>query len=112
MGTPAYMSPEQARGLDLDKTTDIWSFGVCLFEALTGKNPFTRRSLPDTQSAILNDEPPWGTLPRDLPHGVEDPRGGASEDDGATDSTTSATRASSSRRPRPPPGRRCDGDGA
>jgi serine/threonine protein kinase len=70
MGTPAYMSPEQARGRDLGKATDIWSFGVTFFEALSGKNPFLRDTISDTLSAILNDEPPWHVLPS-LPRGLE-----------------------------------------
>jgi Tol biopolymer transport system component len=67
MGTPGYMSPEQARGQDVSGASDIWSFGVCLFEALSGKNPFQRGTLPDTLAAILNEEPHWGLLPPGLP---------------------------------------------
>jgi serine/threonine protein kinase len=67
MGTPGYMSPEQARGQEVSGASDIWSFGVCLFEALSGKNPFQRGTLPDTLAAILNEEPHWGHLPAGLP---------------------------------------------
>lgn len=70
IGTPAYMSPEQARSQSVGKATDIWSFGVTLFEALSGRNPFLHATIPDTLSAILNDEPPWNTLPP-LPRGVD-----------------------------------------
>jgi serine/threonine-protein kinase len=71
LGTPAYMSPEQARGRAVGKTTDIWSFGVTLFEALTGRNPFARETIPDTVSAILNEEPTWSALPRGVPRSLE-----------------------------------------
>ena len=67
MGTPGYMSPEQARAHAMTKATDVWSFGVVLFEALAGVHPFARETLPDMLSAILNDPPPWARLPRTLP---------------------------------------------
>ena len=70
IGTPAYMSPEQVRRRTLGKATDIWSFGVTLFEALSGTSPFERDTLADTLSAILSDEPPWGALPRGVPREI------------------------------------------
>jgi serine/threonine-protein kinase len=70
IGTPAYMSPEQVRRRSLGKATDIWSFGVTLFEALSGKSPFGRDTLADTLSAILSHEPSWGALPRGVPRGI------------------------------------------
>ncbi|HIA46394.1 MAG TPA: hypothetical protein EYN96_00140 [Candidatus Hydrogenedentes bacterium] len=42
IGTPMYMSPEQTRGKDLDVRTDIWAFGCCCYQALTGKSRFQR----------------------------------------------------------------------
>ena len=71
LGTPAYMSPEQARGKGVDKRTDIWAFGCCLFEALAGKSAFARDTLSDTLSAVLRDEPEWQALPKMLPANLE-----------------------------------------
>ncbi|MBZ5499848.1 MAG: serine/threonine protein kinase [Acidobacteriia bacterium] len=58
VGTLAYMSPEQARGEQVGPGSDIFSFGLMLFEMLSGKNPFERPTEIDTISAILRDEPP------------------------------------------------------
>ena len=63
LGTPAYMSPEQARGQSLDRRTDIWSFGCVLFEMLTGRAPFAGDTISDTIAAILEREPDWQALP-------------------------------------------------
>lgn len=57
MGTVAYMSPELARGLRVDHRTDIFSFGVVLYEMLAGFPPFQRVTPGDTLNAILQDEP-------------------------------------------------------
>src|SRR5262245_61095693 len=53
LGTAAYMSPEQARGLAVDKRTDIWSFGCVLFEMLTGRIAFAGSTASDSMAAIL-----------------------------------------------------------
>ena len=58
VGTPAYMSPEQARGEELDFRSDIFSFGVVLYEMLGGRNPFLRDTVEETISAIDADDPP------------------------------------------------------
>ena len=58
MGTVSYMSPEQAQGKTLDSRTDIFSFGVVLYEALTGNLPFKAKSNITTLSKIIEDEPP------------------------------------------------------
>jgi serine/threonine protein kinase len=67
LGTPAYMSPEQARGQSLDKRTDIWSFGCVLYEMLTGRAAFAGDTISDTLVAILEHEPDQTILPADTP---------------------------------------------
>ncbi len=68
LGTPAYMSPEQARGQTVDKRTDIWSFGCVLYEMLAGRTAFGRSTVTDTLAAILHHDPDWDALPPTLQH--------------------------------------------
>ena len=70
MGTASYMSPEQARGKTVDKRTDIWAFGCCLYEALTGYKAFHGETVTDTISAVVRAEPDWKKLPATLPSNV------------------------------------------
>ena len=67
MGTAAYMSPEQARGLALDRRTDIWAFGCILYDMLAGQPAFARNTSSDTIAAVLTSEIEWSALPADLP---------------------------------------------
>jgi serine/threonine-protein kinase len=53
LGTPAYMSPEQARGQAVDKRTDIWSFGCVMYEMLTSARPFRGDTASDTIAAVF-----------------------------------------------------------
>lgn len=67
LGTAAYMSPEQARGLATDFRSDIWSFGCVLWECLTGKILFAGKTPSDSMTAVLNSDPDWSELPPRVP---------------------------------------------
>ncbi len=66
LGTAAYISPEQARAKPVDKRTDIWAFGVVLFEMLTGRQLFTGETVSEILAAVLKSEPEWKWLPPGL----------------------------------------------
>ena len=70
LGTPAYMSPEQSRGLTIDKRSDIWAFGCVLFEMLAGRRAFDGETMSDTFVSVLERDPDWDALPRDTPSSV------------------------------------------
>jgi serine/threonine protein kinase/TolB-like protein len=67
MGTPPYMSPEQTRGQDVDKRTDIWAFGCVLYEALTGRRAFAGQTVSDVLASIIERDPDWNALPATTP---------------------------------------------
>lgn len=70
LGTAAYMAPEQAKGRDADRRSDIWAFGCVLYEMLTGKRPFHGDDVPETLAAILRAEPDWNALPGATPASI------------------------------------------
>jgi len=67
LGTAGYMSPEQARGATVDKRTDIWAFGVVLFELLAGRRLFEGETISDILAAVLRADFDWKALPPDTP---------------------------------------------
>ena len=70
IGTVSYMSPEQARGRPVDRRTDVWAFGCCLYECLVGKPAFSEPSTAETLSAVLRQDPDWERLPADTPPSI------------------------------------------
>jgi serine/threonine protein kinase/Tol biopolymer transport system component len=63
LGTAAYMSPEQARGRAVDKRTDIWAYGVVVYEMLTGKRLFTGEDVTETLASVVKDKPDLSLVP-------------------------------------------------
>jgi serine/threonine-protein kinase len=70
IGTAAYMSPEQARGQDVDRRTDIWAFGCVLYEMLTGQRLFAGGGTTDTLALVFTKDPDWNALPPQVPPAI------------------------------------------
>jgi serine/threonine protein kinase len=71
LGTVAYMSPEQARGLIVGKQSDIWAFGCVLYEALAGRSAFSGETAADIFVSILERTPDWTALPAETPPAIQ-----------------------------------------
>ncbi|NIV49618.1 MAG: protein kinase, partial [Gammaproteobacteria bacterium] len=70
LGTASYMSPEQAKGKEVDRRADIWSFGVVLYEMLTGRRLFEGEGISETLAAVIMKDVDWGGLPADTPQSI------------------------------------------
>ena len=70
LGTAAYMSPEQAKGKELDRTADVWAFGCVLYEMLTGRPVFDGETVGEILGGVFKAEPEWRQLPDDTPQGI------------------------------------------
>ncbi len=70
LGTAAYMSPEQARGKSVDRRSDIWAFGVVLYEMLTGTRAFQGEAVADCLAKIIERNPDYDALPPDVPPSI------------------------------------------
>ena len=68
--TAAYMAPEQAKGQQADKRSDIWAFGCVLFEMLTGRRAFESHDVTETLAFVLTKDPDWSALPPELPPAI------------------------------------------
>jgi serine/threonine protein kinase len=94
------MSPEQARGIAADKRADIWSFGVVLYEMLTGRHLFHSDTVSDTLAGVLKTDPDWKALPPEPRHRFAASCAAAWSATADAGYATSATHSSRSTRPR------------
>ena len=67
LGTAAYMSPEQAKGREADRRSDIWAFGAVLYEMLSGRRAFDGKDMAEVLGAVVRLEPNWEALPAGVP---------------------------------------------
>jgi len=72
LGTAPYMSPEQARGREVDRRADVWALGCVLFECLSGRQAFPGETVSDVIASILQREPEWNALPPGTPQRLRD----------------------------------------
>jgi serine/threonine protein kinase len=70
LGTAAYMSPEQAKGKEADRATDVWAFGCVLYEMLTGHQAFEGETVAEVLGGIFKSDPDWSHLPANIPAGL------------------------------------------
>jgi serine/threonine-protein kinase len=71
LGTPAYLSPEQARGGEADRRSDIWAFGAVLYEMLSGRRAFLGHDVADIIAAVLRQDVDWAALDDSTPPAVQ-----------------------------------------
>ena len=70
LGTAAYMAPEQARGKEAGRASDVWAFGCVLYEMLTGKMAFDGETTAEILAGVLKSDPTWSALPSNTPEGI------------------------------------------
>ncbi|HXH51111.1 MAG TPA: protein kinase, partial [Terriglobia bacterium] len=71
LGTAAYMSPEQAKGLRVDRRCDIWAFGCVLYEMLAGKKAFEGETISDVLASVIKSDPEWEAIPETTPPSIQ-----------------------------------------
>jgi len=70
LGTPAYMSPEQAKGRAVDRRADVWAFGAVLYEMLSGRRAFPGENISETLVSVLRQEVDWTAIPLSTPASI------------------------------------------